>query len=105
MRFMSSLRKMTVMATIKKANGNEVMISSFCTAINTSTSGLAFPKSIMANAPKRMKMDHRRRCILLGSFLPLSLNILNTKTAESTEVTKKLINKTMVVKFKKVATG
>jgi hypothetical protein len=33
---------------------------------------------------------------LLGSFLPLSENILNTKTAESTEVTKKPISSSMV---------
>ena len=91
--------------TIKKANGNDVIISSFWAATNISTSGLALPNRIRAIVAKKINNDQIKRCFLLGSFLPLSENILSTKTAESTEVTKKPISSSMVVIFRNVEKG
>ena len=101
----SFFRKITVIATMKKAKGNDVIINSFCAAVSTSISGLAFPKSIRATVANKIKTDQIKRCFLLGFFFPLSVNMLSTNTAESTEVTKKLIKRKIVVKFSNVANG
>ena len=90
---------------MKKAKGSEVIIRSFWAAINIFIFGLALPNRIRAIVPKKINRDQIKRCFLLGSFLPLSENILSTKTAESTEVTKKPISNTMVVIFRNVAKG
>ena len=49
--------------------------------------------------------DHIRRCFLLGFSAPLSVNMLKTNTAESTEVTKKLTNKISVITLRNPANG
>ena len=64
-----------------------------------------FPKSTKAIVANRIKTDQITLCDFLGFFDPSSVNILNTKTAESTEVIKKLINKNRVVIFKTDAKG
>ncbi len=97
--------KIALITNMNRAKGNEVMIRSFCTAVSTSISGLASPKSKSAIVANSIKTDQTSRCFLFGSFLPLSVNILKTKTAESTDVTRKLINRKMVIKFRKVAIG
>ena len=87
------------------AKGNEVIINNFWAAINMLISGFAWPNRINAIVAKKIKRDQIKRCFLLGSFFPLSENMLNTKTAESTEVTKKPISNTIVVIFRSVAKG
>ena len=90
---------------MKKEKGNEVIINKRCTASKTLIFALEFPKSIKAIVASKMKTDQIRRCILLGFLDPLSVNMLNTNTAESTEVIRKLINKNRDVMFKTVAYG
>ena len=90
---------------IKKENGKDVIISKRCTASKTFTFALLFPKRIKAMVANKMKTDHITRCVLFGFLAPLSVNILSTNTAESTDVIKKLINKNIEVKFKNVAKG
>ena len=94
---LNPLKNTAAMNTIKKANGREVMMSSFWTAVSTSMSGLALPNRISAKVANKIKMDQMSRCFFWGSGLPLSVNMLNTNTAESTEVTKKLTNNKIVI--------
>ena len=88
---------------IKKANGNEVIINSRCTASKTLIFAFTLPNNTKAIVANKMKIDQMTRWVLLGFLAPLSVNILKTNTAESTEVIKKLINKITDVMFKKVA--
>ena len=103
--FITSFKKMTIMTRIKKANGKDVIISNFDTVPNTSISGFTLPSSTNAMVANNIKTDHITRCFLFGFLEPLSVNILNTNTAESTEVTRKLMSNKMVVKFRTVANG
>lgn len=61
-------KKTKVITTIKKAEGREVIISSFCTASSTSISGFTLPKRMMAKVASKIKMDHSKRCSLWGCF-------------------------------------
>lgn len=90
---------------IKNENGSEVIISKRCTASKTLTFALILPKSIKAMVANKMKIDHITRWVLFGFLEPLSVNMLNTNTAESTDVIKKLINKNIDVIFNTVANG
>lgn len=90
---------------MKNENGSDVIINKRCTASNTFISALILPKSTKAMVANKIKTDQITRCVLLGFLAPLSVNILSTNTAESTEVIKKLINKTIDVIFKNVAYG
>jgi len=94
---MISHKNTPTITTINKANGREVIINSFCNAIKTLISGRALPNTIMAIANSAIPTDQINRCLRLGVGFPLSVNILNTNTAESTEVTKKLMSKTIVI--------
>ena len=90
---------------MKNENGNDVIINKRCTASNTLTFALILPKRIKAIVANKIKTDQMTRCVLFGFLDPLSVNILSTNTAESTEVIKKLINKNIEVIFKNVANG
>lgn len=90
---------------MKNANGKEVIIRIFCTVLRMSISGFTLANTSKANVAKRINRDQSKRCFLLGFGLPSSVNMLSTNTAESTEVTKKPINKTIVVPFNTLAIG
>lgn len=90
---------------MKNENGNEVIINKRCTASKTFTLALILPKRIKAMVASKIKTDQITRWVLLGFLEPLSVNILNTKTAESTDVIRKLINRKIEVIFKNVANG
>ncbi len=83
------VKNTTNINTIKSTTGREATISSFCTATKTSMSDLVYPKSMRARVVKSTKTDHTKRCFLAGLGFPPSVNMFNTNTAESTEVTKK----------------
>ncbi len=93
------------MIMIKNENGKDVIINNRCTASKTLTLALMLPRRMSAIVANRMKIDQITRCALFGFLEPLSVNMLNTNTAESTEVIKKLINKNTEVMFKTVAKG
>ena len=60
--------KIALITNMNRAKGNEVMIRSFCTAVSTSISGLASPKSKSAIVANSIKTDQTSRCFLFGSF-------------------------------------
>jgi|GEM_PF-6434582 len=102
---MTSRKNTQVIITIKNAKGSEVIINSFCTVVRTSISGLTFPNSNSAMVARRMSADQMRRWLFFGSILPLSVNMLNTNTAESSEVTRNPIRSIIVIAFRTVGIG
>ena len=81
---------------MSREKGNEVIINNFCIAISTLISALALPKRIIPIENMVKMILHKRRCFFEGSCLPSSVNMLNTKMAESREVTKKLMRRRTV---------
>ena len=63
-------------------------MSIFCTATNTLIEGFTLPKIRSPIVGIQINTAQISRCFFLGSSLPLSVNMLKTKIAESKEVTK-----------------
>lgn len=96
---------MLINRRVKNPNGRELIIKNFCIAVRTLESGFTCPRTMIASQKIKIRMAQAKRYLLEGSCFPLSVNILKTKIAESTEVTRKLINNIITIILVKLVSG